>query len=218
MHLPLPVPANARHRRAAGWLALLLLAVGSGAPAGLRAASSPAVDSLLSKLPDPGGWTKSPLESALKDPDHDHARPGPAAGHRVAAKRRRQPRVATRADPDGEIPRQTRPANPARPARPGAPALPGGGIVVPHRHRQQGHGRRRLDGPRPGPGGREPARRGRGIPAQGGRLAADADPRVAVARQRRGPARPLRRRRGCREPRHPAQARVGHRLGGAGLL
>ena len=52
-----------------GLLAGFLLAATTIFPAALRAASSPAVDNMISKLPDPDQWSKSPLENALKDPD-----------------------------------------------------------------------------------------------------------------------------------------------------
>jgi tetratricopeptide (TPR) repeat protein len=74
-------------------LPLLLLAVGLACPAGGRAAAPPStVDHLISELPDPDSWAKSPLETALKDPDPMFA--DPAFRRLVISLRGRDPKAA----------------------------------------------------------------------------------------------------------------------------
>jgi tetratricopeptide (TPR) repeat protein len=73
-------------------LTLLLLMVASGLPLITRAAPPDAVDHLISELPDPNSWTRSPLETALKDPDPMFS--DPAFRRLVASLQGRNPQAA----------------------------------------------------------------------------------------------------------------------------
>jgi tetratricopeptide (TPR) repeat protein len=68
VHSPFPTSRGV-HRGSRWLLPFLLLVLTAILPGVLRGASSPTIDNLISKLPDPDQWTNSPLDTALQDPD-----------------------------------------------------------------------------------------------------------------------------------------------------